>query len=61
MIQMPKPFFFENDGPKAIVLLHAYASSSNDVRMLGRHLQGEGYTVLAQCLRGTQRANQRIF
>lgn len=52
MIQMPKPFFFENDGPKAIVLLHAYASSSNDVRMLGRHLQGEGYTVLAPMFTG---------
>ncbi|KZL41516.1 alpha/beta hydrolase [Secundilactobacillus collinoides] len=52
MIQMPKPFFFENDGPKAIVLMHAYASSSNDVRMLGRHLQSEGYTVLASMFTG---------
>ncbi|WP_461243001.1 alpha/beta hydrolase [Secundilactobacillus muriivasis] len=51
MIQMPKPFFFEA-GPRAIVLLHAYASSANDVRMLGRHLQREGYTVLAPMFTG---------
>lgn len=51
MIQMPKPFFFEA-GERAIILLHAYASSANDVRMLGRFLQKQGYTVLAPMFAG---------
>lgn len=51
MIQMPKPFFFEGS-QKAIILLHAYASSANDVRMLGRYLQKQDYTVLAPIFTG---------
>lgn len=51
MIQMPKQFFFKG-GPQAVILLHAYASSSNDVRMLGRYLQRQGYTVLAPLFTG---------
>ncbi|GAW99760.1 alpha/beta hydrolase [Secundilactobacillus mixtipabuli] len=51
MIQLPKPFFFEG-GPQAIVLLHAYASNSNDVRMLGRYLQRQGYTILGPMFTG---------
>ncbi|WP_246147644.1 alpha/beta hydrolase [Secundilactobacillus folii] len=48
---MPKPFYFEG-GSRAIVLLHAYASSANDVRMLGRYLQKRQYTVLAPMFTG---------
>lgn len=51
MIQLPKPFFFEG-GSNAIILLHAYASNSNDVRMLGRYLQRQGYTVLGPMFTG---------
>ncbi|WP_203649667.1 alpha/beta hydrolase [Secundilactobacillus yichangensis] len=51
MIQLPKPFFFEG-GPQAVILLHAYASNSNDVRMLGRYLQRQGYTILGPMFTG---------
>ncbi|GAX07130.1 carboxylesterase [Secundilactobacillus pentosiphilus] len=51
MIQLPKPFFFEG-GSQAVILLHAYASNSNDVRMLGRYLQRQGYTVLGPMFTG---------
>lgn len=43
---LPKPFFFEN-GPRAVLLLHAYTGSSADMRMLGRALEKENYTVYA--------------
>lgn len=45
-IKLPQSFFFEA-GPKAVLLLHAYTGSANDVRMLGRNLQRAGYTVYA--------------
>lgn len=45
-IKLPKPFFFEA-GPRAVLLLHAYTGSANDVRMLGRYLERAGYTVYA--------------
>lgn len=51
MIQLPKPFFFEG-GPQAVILLHAYASNSNDVRLLGRYLQRQGYTILGPMFTG---------
>ncbi len=44
-------FFFEN-GSKAVILLHAYSSGPNDVRMLGRALEKENYTVLAPVFAG---------
>ena len=50
-IALPEPFFFEN-GPRAILLLHAYTGSSNDMRMLGRALEKEGYTVYAPHFKG---------
>lgn len=43
-INLPQPLFTEN-GPRAVVLLHAYSGSSNDVRMLSRYLEKENYTV----------------
>lgn len=44
IINLPKPLFTEN-GPRAVLLLHAYSGSSNDVRMLSRYLEKENYTV----------------
>ena len=32
-------------GKRAVLLLHAYSGSSNDVRMLSRRLEKENYTV----------------
>ncbi|MFC3634569.1 alpha/beta hydrolase [Enterococcus rivorum] len=43
-INLPKPLFTEN-GPCAVLLLHAYSGSSNDVRMLSRFLEKANYTV----------------
>lgn len=45
-ITLPQPFFFEK-GPRAVLLLHAYTGSSNDMRMLARALEKEEYTVYA--------------
>lgn len=46
-----KSFFFEK-GPQAVILMHAYSSTPNDVRMLGRALEKENYTVYAPLFRG---------
>ncbi|HBE2204988.1 MAG: alpha/beta fold hydrolase [Enterococcus faecalis] len=43
-INLPKPLFSEK-GKRAVLLLHAYSGSSNDVRMLSRRLEKENYTV----------------
>nr|WP_181429484.1 alpha/beta fold hydrolase [Enterococcus plantarum] len=43
-ISLPKPLFTQN-GSRAVLLLHAYSGSSNDVRMLSRFLEKENYTV----------------
>lgn len=51
MIRKPTPLFFEQ-GPQAVILLHAYSGSSNDMRLLARRLQGENYTVLAPIFSG---------
>ncbi|BAL61744.1 alpha/beta fold hydrolase [Melissococcus plutonius] len=44
--QLPKSLFTEN-GSRSVLLLHAYSGSSNDVRLLSRFLEKEGYTVYA--------------
>ncbi|PMC78930.1 esterase [Aerococcus viridans] len=49
--KIPEPFFFEGD-ERAVILFHAYTGSANDVRMLGRRLNREGYTVYAPHLTG---------
>ncbi|CAM3192199.1 alpha/beta hydrolase [Lactiplantibacillus plajomi] len=46
MLKRPEPFLFEH-GDCAVILLHAYTGSANDVRMLGRALERENYTVYA--------------
>ena len=50
-IKLPEPFLFEG-GKRAVLLLHAYTGSANDVRMLGRKLERNGYTVYAPQLTG---------
>lgn len=42
--KLPQPLFTEKSS-KAVLLLHAYTGSSNDVRMLSRYLERKGYTV----------------
>ncbi|GAK48500.1 lipase/esterase [Secundilactobacillus oryzae JCM 18671] len=46
MFKAQTPFLFEH-GPRAVILLHAYASGPNDVRMLARALERENFTVYA--------------
>ncbi|ALV22764.1 MULTISPECIES: alpha/beta hydrolase [Carnobacterium] len=48
---LPQPFFFER-GPKAVLLMHAYTGTPNDVRMMGRALEKENYTVYAPLFKG---------
>ncbi|GEK28786.1 alpha/beta hydrolase [Furfurilactobacillus siliginis] len=49
--RQPEPLFIEA-GPKAVLLLHAYAGSSNDMGMLARALARAGYTVSAPIFTG---------
>ena len=49
--QFPEALFFPK-GSKAILLLHAYTGSYNDVRMLARMLESKGYTVYAPLFTG---------
>ncbi|WP_413476090.1 alpha/beta hydrolase [Latilactobacillus fuchuensis] len=44
--RLPEPYYFEQ-GSIGIVLLHAYTGSANDVRMLGRSLEKQNWSVLA--------------
>lgn len=46
-----KPFFYKA-GPRAVLLLHGFTGSSSDVRMLGRFLEKNGYTVHAPHYKG---------
>lgn len=57
-VKLPEPFFFEGN-EKAVILFHAFTGSSNDVRMLGRRLNREGYTVYAPQLTG--HATEDVF
>ena len=50
-IILPKPLFVEQ-GPRAVLLLHAYSGSSNDVRMLCRYLESSHYTVYTPIFSG---------
>lgn len=51
MKQLPESLFFEK-GPRAVLLLHAYTGSFNDVRMLARFLEKNQYTVYAPLFSG---------
>lgn len=46
MLKRPEPFFFEH-GDNAVILLHAYSGSANDVRLLARALERENYSIYA--------------
>lgn len=50
-MKLPESFLFEA-GPRAVLLLHAYTGSANDVRLLGRELQRHNYTVYAPQFKG---------
>ena len=50
-MSLPKPLFVEK-GAKAVLLLHAYSGSPNDVRMLCRRLEQENYTVYSPMFKG---------
>lgn len=47
----PKPFYFDN-GPKAVILLHSLSGTPNDMRLLGRFLQRNGYSAYAPMFQG---------
>ncbi|WP_449537567.1 alpha/beta hydrolase [Ferdinandcohnia sp. Marseille-Q9671] len=50
-IKLPQPFTFEG-GERAVLLLHGFTGNSADVRMLGRFLEGKGYTCHAPIYKG---------
>ncbi|GAB5057734.1 alpha/beta fold hydrolase [Companilactobacillus alimentarius] len=45
-IMTPKPFYFDK-GEKAVLLLHSFSGTSNDMRLLGRALERNNYSVYA--------------
>ncbi|MBM7573275.1 alpha/beta hydrolase [Aquibacillus albus] len=47
----PEPFTFEG-GDRAVLLLHGFTGNTADVRMLGRFLESNGYTVHAPLYKG---------
>lgn len=50
-MSLPKPLFGEH-GSRAVLLLHAYSGSPNDVRMLFRQLENADYTVYSPMFAG---------
>lgn len=50
-IVTPKPFTFGN-GKRAVLLLHGFTGNTADVRMMGRFLEGKGYTCHAPQYKG---------
>lgn len=52
-IVAPKSFTYKaEENNRAVLLLHGFTSSTNDVKMLGRHLQAHGYTCHAPLYKG---------
>nr|WP_260697674.1 alpha/beta hydrolase [Enterococcus mundtii] len=51
MKSLPQPIY-EKHGKRAILLLHAYSGSPNDVRMLARFLEKSNYSVYAPMFTG---------
>jgi carboxylesterase len=47
-----KPFFFEGDSKKAIILIHGWTSTPYEVRRLGKFLNENGFTVSGIQLKG---------
>lgn len=58
MVRQPTAFFFQ-EGPQAVILLHAYSGSSNDVRLLARFLQRHNYSVYAPIFTGHATSDPR--
>ncbi|MFD1418033.1 alpha/beta hydrolase [Companilactobacillus keshanensis] len=50
-ILQPKPFFF-NKGNKAVILLHSFSGTPNDMRLMGRTLERSDYSVYAPMFAG---------
>lgn len=50
-INLPKPLFAPH-GKRAVLLLHAYSGSSNDVRMMSRYLENADYSVYSPIFSG---------
>jgi Esterase/lipase len=50
-ILTPKPFYFDN-GSSAVLLLHSFSGTANDMRLLGRFLERHGYSVYAPMFAG---------
>ena len=51
MKSLPKTLYGKH-GKRAVLLLHAYSGSPNDVRMLCRFLEKSEYTVYAPLFEG---------
>lgn len=51
MKSLPKPLYAKHS-KRAVLLLHAYSGSPNDVRMLARYLEKSEYTVYAPLFTG---------
>ncbi len=47
-----KPFYFEGNNGKAVLLLHGWSTTPYELRRLGRFLNQTGYTVYAPLLSG---------
>ncbi|WP_119327422.1 alpha/beta fold hydrolase [Companilactobacillus musae] len=50
-ILTPKPFYFDN-GTSAVLLLHSFSGTSNDMRLLGRFLERNNYSAYAPMFAG---------
>ncbi len=50
-IELPAPLYFKG-GKKAVLLLHAYSGTPNDVRLLARFLEKNDFTVYAPLFHG---------
>src|SRR5690625_2408409 len=57
----PKPFTFEGDTDRAVLLLHGFTGNSADVRMLGRFLETKGYTSHAPIYRGHGKSPEELL
>ncbi len=59
-MKQPEPFMFEGD-ERAVLLLHGFTGHSADMRMLGRYLNGEGYTCYAPIYRGHGKSPEELI
>ncbi|GAT18191.1 carboxylesterase [Secundilactobacillus silagincola] len=57
-MDLPQAFYFKAGEP-AVLLLHTFSGTPNDVRIMGRGLQKRGYTVLGPMFAGHGTADPR--